>query len=324
MLCAGVCTLGAADSASAARRGAPADFYGVVTQLNSLSAGEVAKMRRGGVGTVRFLVPWQRVEAAQGSYDWAASDAQIKAIEAAGAVPLPVVYGLPAWLGEPRTPPVGIPEAELAWQRFLGELVDRYGPDGTLAEEDRGYEPIGAWQIWNEPNLSSFWGYATPVAADYVTLLQLSAVAISHADPDAELIAAGLSPASNAVPPPQYLTELYDRYRELGLEPDFDQVSLRAWGERPRLLIAEIGWGSAGPKRHPISGSRAEQAKRLKTAYRLFSRKRRRWRISAVLWYAWRDLPRTIDACVFCSFVGLFDSHGRPKSSWKAFRRLSG
>ncbi|MGB2850462.1 MAG: hypothetical protein WBC01_02240 [Solirubrobacterales bacterium] len=343
IICAGLSALLIAPAQASARP--PAEFYGVVTQFGSLSEAEAARMRRGGVGTVRFLIPWQGVERLAGSYDWQFVDDQIEAIESAGAVPLPVLYGLPQWLGEPRTPPLGSPDAELGWQSFLGEAVDRYGPGGELATADPEYVPLRSWQIWNEPNLPSFWGNSTPSASGYMRLLRLSALAIRERDPGAELIAAGLSPASNGVPPPKYLKRLYDRYAKLGLEPDFNQISLNpyagsvresrlqvakfsrtakaATGRRPPLLIAEVGWGSSGPKRHPVSGTQAEQARRLKTAYRMFARKRRDWRIKAVLWYAWRDVPADIDACIFCSFVGLFDADGRAKPAWKVFRRVA-
>lgn len=342
-ICAGLCALLIAPAPATARP--PAEFYGVVTQLSSLSEGEVARMRRGGVGTVRFVIPWQRVERQAGSYDWHFVDSQIAAIEAAGATPLPVLYGLPGWVGEPRTPPLGSAQAELGWQNLLSAAVARYGPGGELAAADPDYVPLRSWQIWNEPNLPSFWGGGTPSPSGYMRLLRISALAIRDRDPSAELIAAGLSPARNGVPPPKYLKRLYARYAKLGLEPDFDQIALNpyagsvresrlqvaefsrtakaATGRRPPLLIAEIGWGSSGPKRHPVSGTQAEQAKRLKTAYRMFARKRAAWRITAVLWYAWRDVPANVDACVFCGFVGLFDADGEAKRAWRAFRRVA-
>jgi hypothetical protein len=331
--------------AAAEARPAPPDFYGVVSQASSFSESDVAKLKRGGVGTVRFVLPWQGIETAPDSFRWDRIDAKIDAIREAGAEPLPVLYGYPRWLGTDILPPVGDLPAELGWQRFLAEVVGRYGKNGTRVAEDPGFEPITEWQIWNEPNLPSFWGNGRPDASDYVTLLRLSALAINSVDPTAELIAAGLSPARDGVKPPKFLTQVYRGYDRLGIKPDFDHISLnpyarsvresrrqvksfsnsarRAAGRRPRLLIAEIGWASGGPKRHPATTTKKLQAKRLRSAYRMFERKRKRWRISSVHWYAWRDLPPSVDGCVFCGSAGLFNSKGRAKPAWDAYRRVA-
>jgi hypothetical protein len=317
----------------------------VVSQASSFSESDVAKLKRGGVGTVRFVLPWQGIETAPDSFRWDRIDAKIDAIREAGAEPLPILYGYPRWLGDEILPPVGGLLAELGWQRFLGEVVDRYGSNGTRAAEDPDFEPISEWQIWNEPNIPSFWGDGQPDASEYVSLLRLSALAIRGADPQAELIAAGLSPARRGVKPPKFLNQVYRRYDRLGIKPDFDHISLnpyaesvrksrkqvkafsdsarRATGRRPRLLIAEIGWASGGPKRHPATTTKKLQAKRLGRVYRMFERKRKRLRISSVNWYAWRDLPPDVDGCVFCGDAGLFNSKGRAKPAWAAYRRVA-
>jgi len=338
------CLLAAAP-AGAKPRPAPKSFYGVVSQAGSFSTSDVSRLSRGGVGTVRFLLAWRGVERAPGNYRWGPLDAKIDAIRKAGATPLPVLFGLPPWFGNSRTPPIRTDQMKFAWQRFLDRVVTRYGPGGTMAALDPDYEPITAWQLWNEPNLPSFWGESAPEPRDYVTLVRLSALAIHDVDPEAELIAAGLSPAPNGMPPVDYMDAVYDYYDELGIDPDFDHISLnpyarsvkdskrqvrrfsraarRATGSRPRLLIAEIGWGSGGPKRHPATTTKKRQAKRVSRAFRMFERKRRRWRISSVHWYAWRDLPPSADGCPFCAHVGLFDSDGRAKPAWKTFRRTT-
>lgn len=341
----GAVLLGLLPVAAAEARPAPPSFYGVVSQATAFTESDVARLKKGGVGTVRFVLPWQNTEVAPNSFRWAATDAKIDAIRAAGAEPIPVLYGYPRWLSTEVLPPVGELLAEVGWQRFVAEVVGRYGPNGTRAAEDPGFEPITVWQIWSEPNIPTFWGGGRPDASEYVTLLRLTAPVIHGIDPRAELIAAGLSPARRGVKPPKFMTQVYERYDRLGISPDFDQISLnpyaesvretrkqvkafsnsarRATGRRPRLMIAEIGWASGGPRRHPATTTKKLQAKRLTQAYRMFERKRKRWKISSVNWYAWRDLPPEIDGCVFCGDAGLFNFKGRAKPAWDSFRRVA-
>jgi hypothetical protein len=322
----------------------PADFYGVVTQTPTLEQREVRRMRRGRVGAVRFVLPWNRVERLPGVFDWSSIDAQVLEISRAGARPIPFVFGRPTWLGETRAPPLGWPGVELGWQRFLRELVNRYGPGGSFHRSHPGLEPIRAWQVWNEPNLPAFWGFEQPDAADYVSLLELSAAAIRSVDRDAEIILAGLSPAPKGIPPPKYLRSIYRVYERRGVEPDFDQIALHPYamrvrnsgeqarrfqqaakqesGRKPPLLISEIGWGSAR-SRHPVGGTPRSQAKRLRRVFRMFRNNRGPWRISGVLWYAWRDVEPNHSVCDFCPYVGLFDSSGRSKPAWRMFKRTA-
>jgi len=61
---------------------------------------------------------------------------------------------------------------------------------GALASHAKGQ--VWAYEIWNEPNLSSEWGNQPPNPAAYVALLQAAYPAIKAADPAAFVITAGL------------------------------------------------------------------------------------------------------------------------------------
>ena len=88
----------------------------------------------------------------------------------------PVVHGTPAWAalnpGDPASPPKNPDD----FARFLTALVARYGPNGSLWAEhpEVARQPIRAWQIWNEPNLTRYWNVA-PWAPSYVALLKRAA-----------------------------------------------------------------------------------------------------------------------------------------------------
>ena len=66
-------------------------------------------------------------------------------------------------------------------------LVTRYGPSGSFWAEhpEVSRQPIRAWQIWNEPNLTRYWNVA-PWAPSYVRLLKAADKALKAADPRLE------------------------------------------------------------------------------------------------------------------------------------------
>lgn len=88
---------------------------------------------------------------------------------------------------------------------------------------------IAAYQVWDEPNLTSGWGRA-PSAAEYAGLLQAASGAIKRADPRATLIAAALAPTVETGPDNLsdllYLQQLYD----LGAGQYFDAAAGKPYG----------------------------------------------------------------------------------------------
>jgi hypothetical protein len=245
----------------------------------------------------------------------------------------------------PSALPTGDESATRAWEQFLQALVARYGSGGALDRTERRHRPIRSWQVWNEPNLTAFWGGLEPSPRGYVGLLRRSAEVISEVDPAATIVLAGLSPANRGIDPTEFLDGIYAEYARLGIEPDFDQLALHPYGRRlidvreqvrraiavaraatgetPATIIAEVGWGSDDRGFHPLTGSERDQARRLRGVYRMFERRRIAWEIQSVLWYSWRDLPKQAPACSFCTMTGLLDSKGKPKQAWKAFKRVS-
>ena len=82
------------------------------------------------------------------------------------------------------------------WARFVYTAVSRYKPGGVLAQQ-QGWpagQGVTHWEMWNEPDLSSFWDGTT---ADYARLLQVGYLAARLADPNAQIIFGGLANDSN-------------------------------------------------------------------------------------------------------------------------------
>src|SRR4051794_4372297 len=106
---------------------------------------------------------------------------------------LPVLMSAPGWASRSPGFTRAAPSNFDAYAAYAADLVERYGPDGSFWSEHPELPriPIRRWQIWNEPNLRSFWP-DQPWAPDYVRMLQLAHDAIHRADPRAKVVLAGL------------------------------------------------------------------------------------------------------------------------------------
>jgi hypothetical protein len=78
------------------------------------------------------------------------------------------------------------------WAYFVNEIVNRYKPGGLLAQQ-HGL-PLGVgithWEMWNEPDLDSFWNSSV---ADYARLLKVGYLAAKQTDPQAQILFGGLA-----------------------------------------------------------------------------------------------------------------------------------
>jgi len=78
------------------------------------------------------------------------------------------------------------------WANFVYQAVQRYKPGGLLSQI-QGW-PKGAgirhWEMWNEPELMSFWDGSLE---DYARLLKVGYLAARHADPQAQVLFGGLA-----------------------------------------------------------------------------------------------------------------------------------
>ncbi len=109
------------------------------------------------------------------------------------------------------------PPDPAAFTDFAAQFAARYG------------KQIGAYQIWDEPNIELGWN-GPPSAAEYARLLQAAYTAIHAADPGATVLLAGLAPTIETGPKNisdvLYLRQLY----ALGAGPYFDAAAGKPYG----------------------------------------------------------------------------------------------
>ena len=238
--------------------------FGVVAQ-GRLSAPEFAQMSAVGSSALRIPVIWSSIEADPGELDLDYLDSVAAAAAENEIELLPTVYGAPAWLGGTADrPPIYSATQRRAWGDLLRTLVRRYGPRGEFWRGRAAYEPIRAWQIWNEPNIHPFWDPA-PSARGYARLLRVSARAIRSVDPGAEIVLAGLSPAARHYAAGRFLRDLYrvgrvkPYFNRVALHPyaadvngvarqikRFRRVMRRFGNGHAELDLTELGWASGG------------------------------------------------------------------------------
>jgi hypothetical protein len=253
--------------------------------------------------------------AAGGPVDFSATD-RVFAVAAANRLRvLPVVLRAPAWAREDPAEMASPPRGDAAYAAFLTALVGRYGPAGTFwaARPDLPRRPQRQWQVWNEPNIDTYWSSPRPFAARYVRLLRASYRALKAADPGAEVVLAGFANFS--------WRALADAYRA-GARRWFDVAAVhpfsgrlanvlkiirlnrramaRRGDRRKGIIVSELTWPSARGRTENTIGfetTEAGQAVRLRNAYRALLRIRRSSRIRQVFWYTWlspdRDSPNS-------------------------------
>ena len=303
----------AAPAAQAATRSVPRGWLGVIadgplTRPGAPMDGEWDLMAGSGAESVRTAFYWPSAQPSAGSPpDLAHFDEVVLAAARRHLPVLPIVTGTPRWAGRTPGDETSPPRDNRTYTDFLRALVARYGPAGSLWAEhpDVPRQPIRAWQIWNEPNLTRYW---TPprgqgFARGYVKLLRAADRALKAADPGSRTILAGL--------PNESWTALRAIYRRGG-RGAFDAVALHPYTGKPRnvvklaefarremrrahdartpIWITELSWPAAKGRTKNTAGfetTDSGQAARLKKGLKLLAAARKRLRIQRVYWYTW-------------------------------------
>jgi hypothetical protein len=165
--------------------------------------------------------PWGYYEPAKGRYDWAHPDMVIDHAVAQGLTVIARIDFVPQWARPDETTFRYLDRDHFAdYADFIYAFVKRY----------RG--KVQQIIIWNEPNLSFEWGYRQPDPEAYTELLCLAYARAKEADPQVQVLAAGLAPT--LAPPGSewgmddmvYLERMY----AAGAGDCFDGMAIHAYG----------------------------------------------------------------------------------------------
>jgi hypothetical protein len=192
--------------------------------------------------------------------------------------------------------------------------------------------------VWNEPNLGGFWRTG-PDPAAYAAMLEQVGAAIHAADPDAQVVTAGLSSGRAAYPIPAFLRGLY----RAGARGSFDVLAVHPYAhtvlgsyrvlararrtldshgdERVPLWATEVGWATAGPPA-AYTASEHGQARLVTRLLATLVAQSRRLNLIGVVYYQWKDTPADPAAPESWGlYTGLRTRDGRAKPAFAAFAR---
>ena len=218
------------------------------------AAEEVA---RSGAGWVRIDVDWTAVEPTPGTFRWTELDRVETEARRAGLKVLGVLAYTPAWARPAGTTDKAPPTDPAAFARFAGAVAARYAADTTA---------FRAWEIWNEPNVSTFWQPA-PDPAGYAALLRAAANAMRAADPDVVIVSGGVAPAVDdpagaEIAPETFVAAVLangasSSFDVLGAHPYSyparpDDLTTQAWNSFVRLPLLRAALDRAGRRAVPI------------------------------------------------------------------------
>ena len=254
---------------------------------------------------------------------------------------LPVVTYAPAWDASPDGNHAQ-PARDGPYARYLTALVQRYGRHGTFwtANPALPKEPITAWQVWNEEDLTTSWD-TVPFAPSYVALLRAARSAIKTVDPTATVVLGALTNYG--------WRDLASIYSVPGSRNLFDAVAANAYTRDPAgvitilrnyrhvmatngdgakpLVATEVGWSSSlGKTSHTGTFSVTEQgqARRVSQLLPMLAHNRRSLGLAAFYYYTWMTTdPPNGNPFQFSGLLhyDVASNTITPKPAYWAFRR---
>jgi hypothetical protein len=125
-------------------------------------------------------ITWASVQPSPGRFDWSTADTRVDAARGHGAQVLYVLGPTPQWASTQPTRPdyqTFPPRSMTDWTAYVAAVVQHF----------RGR--VGAYEIWDEPNIGTFW-HGTP--AEMAAMTRAAAAIIRRLDPAALVVSPGL------------------------------------------------------------------------------------------------------------------------------------
>jgi hypothetical protein len=192
-------------------------------RVGLLSPDQAARLtRRAGGKVTRLGMDWRFVEPRRDEYVFDVYDGIYDALRRRGVRPLWTVLYAPPWAREPgvacprqdcRVPPA--PEAEREWEELLALVTRRYPRSAGI-------------ELWNEPNLTTFW-QPTPEPERYARLLRRGYRAVKRADNRMKVVLGGLSNRQTSDAGNVSLREFLERVYDAGAKGRMDALSFHPY-----------------------------------------------------------------------------------------------
>lgn len=323
--------------------------YTLSTMTPAAVQAEMASIKSLGVGWIRVDLDWSTIQPSSPAlFNWTRFDTIVSAANADGISVLPTIGFTPAWARSAGCNNSSCaPSSPTQFAIFAAAAVARYSSQG-----------IHTWEIWNEPNLATFW-QPTPSATAYVALLKATTQLMRYVDPSVKIISGGLARAHDGggtIAPLEYLQQFcaaggpalvdgigFHPYSYPGT-PDVSWGS-NAWlsidrkhpsvesilqsygaGSKP-IWLTEYGAPTGGPgpaatiAKMNLSQppSHVDQALQALMVTQSVQSARSDPHIAGLFWYSYQDLG-TSNSTVE-NFFGLRTFAGKPKLAWFALQK---
>jgi GH35 family endo-1,4-beta-xylanase len=331
-------------SAAPASAALPDGFAGIATEdayvgSDAYQAKELGRQRTTGFTLTRQVFKWQELEPGPGIYEWSATDRFVLAAAKAKIRVMPLLYGEPAWAtsrpaGDQRR--VTFPPADNeAYGRFAEAVARRYGPNGAFWAANPGVNkvPTLQYQLWNEPNLSLYWG-GRSAPAEYAALAVAGSKGLRRAQPDAYVVSAGLPQSKLATAPDTFIQQVLKQgganvIDAVGVHPSgsssgklvaavqkfrkaIDKKSVG--GRKLDLWVTEFGWAVGGPKMPGKRVTAKQQSELIKDSYRGLAKRSKALKVKGAIYFQWRDSPLYPGVTDFWGLhTGLVDLNGKDR-----------
>jgi len=156
--------------------------YGMQLKSHNKDEKNLDELQQLGIHIVRRGLLWHNIEKKKGEYDFSAYDELVNGVEKRGMVLLATL----ALNNEKLHPHVKEPEGRKAFIAYVKATMEHY----------KG-KPI-IWEIWNEPNIATFWGKhgthnSKEYAAEYYGLVKALVPEMKKVDPDCLVVAGSVS-----------------------------------------------------------------------------------------------------------------------------------
>jgi hypothetical protein len=215
-------------------------------------------MKAIGITSVRVDASWYWVQPnGAGSYDWTPLDAVVAAIHSVGLSADLIIDGCPAWaaVSSAAGNEFAQPASASEFGTYAGAVAARYAKDGT-----------NYFEIWNEPNLATFW-LPKPDPSAYTADLKAAYTAIKDADPPATVLSGGLVPGVDDGTNYDPRTFLEDMYAD-GAEGSFDGLGYHPYSypDSPDTDASWSGWSmmdETTPSIRSIMAENGDSAKKI-------------------------------------------------------------
>jgi WD40 repeat protein len=161
----------------------------------------VGLIEAGDATSLRDDVSWASVEPTQGRFTWSGPDEIVTQAAEHHLHALLVVDTTPRWASGGSTSNPNVywlpPRNPAGYGVFAADVVARYAAGGTFWKEHPAVPVflLAGVELWNEENLTQFWGDETPNPRAYAAMVSAAYGRIKHVDPSMIVVLGGLAPS---------------------------------------------------------------------------------------------------------------------------------